>query len=134
MINDLEYWSPLAKSDHCILYFKFECYIPKSASKTIKYNYSNGNYEKFKSNLKSVDWKKELEKYDNIEEKWHFFKSILLTNIDQLVPQSKNHNRPNKPAFNENILAKIRKKHRAWQRYMETQNGEKYQEPHKYYL
>ena len=129
MIEDLEHWSPLGKSDHCILKFKFNCYIDRPESTTKRYNYNKGDFEKIIQDLE-LDWELELSKFKTIDEKWNFFKNKVKESVDENIPKKRvGKNHKFKPGLmNERLLAKIRKKHRAWQRYMETKEGEKYQE------
>jgi hypothetical protein len=66
-----------------------------------------------------------------VDEKWSFIKSKIVSAVESNIPKqysSKNHPVFTNAPLNQKILAKIRKKHRAWQRFMETREGEKYKE------
>ena len=56
MINNIEYQSPLGKSDHSVLTFKFNCYtILKNYVRTKLY-YNKADYESITKELKDIDW------------------------------------------------------------------------------
>ena len=126
MISDLEFWSPLGKGDHMLIKFTFNCYVKIKSSKQPRYYYNRGNYAEMKKEL-NIDWQTELTKLNTTEEKWMFFKNKVLSSIESHIPKSK----PAKGTpgiINEAVLRAVRKKHRAWQRFMETKEGEKYRE------
>ena len=130
MVSDLEHLSPLGHSDHAILRFKFNCYLTKSPTIATKYNYNIGNYEAMNKEMNEVKWEEELEKLETIDSKWQFIKENITSSIHRHIPKRNPPRfRKNKTCmFSENILAKIRKKHRAWQRYIETKDGQKYKD------
>jgi hypothetical protein len=64
-----------------------------------------------------------------LDAKWSFIKSKILTAVESNIPKRKTSSKHTGLAtapLNQKVLAKIRKKHRAWQRFMETREGEKY--------
>ncbi len=128
MVTDLEHLSPLGKSDHELLYFRFNSYVTRNPSFQSKLCYDKGNYDKMRSDLSLIDWQTELNSFDNVDDQWNFFRQKIIDTTTLHVPKRKppkfNTNQPG--IFNEKILKSIRKKHRAWQRYMETKDGEKY--------
>ena len=76
---------------------------------------------------------KELGEETDIEAKWQSFKTIINQAIIKHIPQrqvsSNNQTKiKQRSILNEKILAKVRKKHRAWQRFLETRDGEKHKE------
>ncbi|CAC5360712.1 unnamed protein product [Mytilus coruscus] len=74
MISNLEYQSPLGKSDHCTMKFDFNCYtnINKSKPKIIKL-ISRGNYTKIKEELDKINWMELLQKENDIDKNWSVF-------------------------------------------------------------
>ena len=129
MISDMEFWSPLGLSDHCMLVFKYNCYSLRSNSSQARYSYNRGDYERMRENLR-INWTEKLESLKTVEGKWSFIKNAILNEIELHIPLRNQNNKAKKNpgVLNDKILRSIRKKHRAWQRYMETQEGEKYQE------
>ena len=76
-----------------------------------------------------IDWKDALEKLDTIDDKWRFFKQKMEEATAAFIPLKRSGGKhKGSIPFSPNLLKKIRKKHRAWQRFLETKSGEKYQE------
>ena len=79
MVSDLEYHSPLGKSDHSVLNFTFNCYLFQSGSKITKYAFDKGDYESFKAYLEKQDWQTEdvstNKKWETLEIQ---FKKVLI--------------------------------------------------------
>ena len=60
MIEDMEYLSPLEKSDHIILTFNFRTYYyHKYIEKTV-FSYEKGNYKEMQNYLQNHEWEKDL--------------------------------------------------------------------------
>ena len=87
-ITDLEYLSPLGKSDHSVLVFNFKCYAEsKVASK--RYIYKSADITSMKHYLDSSDWKKKfIEAADNkpVSELWQQFKNVFTQLRNHFVP------------------------------------------------
>ena len=62
MIEDIEYLSPLGKSDHTIISLDFKCYTQQSGNDKIVYNYCKGNYDAMKTELGEINWQHEPDK------------------------------------------------------------------------
>ena len=61
-INDIEYCSPLGKSDHLVLQFDMICCIEYIEGETQgRYIYNKGDYKKLIEDLSKIDWKREIE-------------------------------------------------------------------------
>ena len=74
MVENVEYLSPLGKSDHSMLQFDIICTTSEKNPK-ISVQYEKGDYEKMLKVFKDIDWVGEFEKYPNdIEKQWNFFK------------------------------------------------------------
>ena len=61
MIENIEYQSPLGKSDHSVLSFKFKCYTVIKNYKRTKLYYNKADYGNIKKELKDIDWIKQLQ-------------------------------------------------------------------------
>ena len=71
-ISNLCHNSPLGKSDHDVLLFKYHAYIDHSKPQP-KYNYGKSNYEAMKNELRQENWSQEFLNAGgnlNIEEVW----------------------------------------------------------------
>ncbi|XP_033753210.1 uncharacterized protein LOC117336708 [Pecten maximus] len=106
MIKDISYESPIGSSDHLVLIFDIFCKTLQSVNETPRLKYSKGDYNGMRGEMPD-DWT-----------------GIMHGNIAELHQGNKKDHMPLK----ESILKKINKKHRAWQRYMETKSEEKYKE------
>ena len=61
MISKLEYFSPLGKSDHCVITFDFKCYMEVKKYKPIKL-FNKGRYQEFREELAKLKWEEILAK------------------------------------------------------------------------
>ena len=62
---------------------------------------------------------------------WNSFKDIMLEGIDKFIPKTccnKNRKAKHVFPFNKSLQTLIRKKHRSWNRWMETRDGKKHRE------
>ena len=132
MVTDLEYQSPVGKSDHSVLLFNFNCYMLQSKSKINKYAYDRGDYDGFRRHLNNINWQEVVQDGTSTNEKWISFKNIIEEGINTYIPKIEIKLKANQKKYrtplDQKLLTKIRKKHRLWQRYMETKEGVKYQE------
>ena len=58
MIEDMEYLSPLGKSDHIILMFNFRTYYYHEYIEKTVFPYEKGNYKEVQNYLLNCEWKK----------------------------------------------------------------------------
>ena len=84
-IENLEYESPLGKSDHGVLSFDFLCEIKKTHYVKTKYYYRKADFESMKAELKSIDWKVLLNQ-DNIDTDWKLFCDKVHGSVSKHVP------------------------------------------------
>ena len=86
-INDLQYLSPLGKSDHSVLYFHLQCYTDKK-SKTKRFVYDRADYVSMKQYARTLDWVPNVQTVDErlIETIWKHFKSNIMYLRDKFVP------------------------------------------------
>ena len=60
MVSEMEYLSPLGKSDHCVLQFQFNCYTKLKIDRRQNMSYDKGNYAEFNKEVASIKWKEFL--------------------------------------------------------------------------
>ncbi|VDH94238.1 Hypothetical predicted protein [Mytilus galloprovincialis] len=77
MISNLEYMSPLGKSDHCVLSFDFNCYVNIKRAPKIANLYNHGNYKEFIQELNKIDWHNKLNAENSIDKNWNYFLTIF---------------------------------------------------------
>ena len=127
VIEDIKYMPPIGKSDHCSIIFSVNKGQRKTQNdeKNTFYNYNKANYEGMKSEIKNIKWKDNIKE---VEEGWNLIKNTIHDAIKKHVPISVvDPNKRKRPLWmNPVSLAKIRKKHAAWKRFLETKSGEDY--------
>jgi hypothetical protein len=127
MIDEIIYLSPLGKSDHSVLTFECKCdFLPYE--NIDKLNYDKGDYVSLRLFM-NRDWKDEFsDLYPDVNSCWIKFKNILSEGVDKYIPKVKSMIWKKKASWkrpvNGNFKKLIRKKHRLWSRYRETQNSE----------
>ena len=131
MIDEIIYSSPLGSSDHCGLEFAFKCYYELKENKSERWNYFKGDYDNMKNEL-NQDWDNLLNG-KSTSQQLEIFMNIINEAKNKYVPQtnSKAKSKAKKYKFiplDDKTIKKIKKKHRCWQRYMETKDSKKYQE------
>ena len=70
MVSDIEYLSPLGKTDHCVLHFQFNCCNQLKLNKRIRMCYDKGNYEEFNKAISETEWEDLLNPMDHINTNW----------------------------------------------------------------
>ena len=134
MVSEIEYLSPIAASDHNLLKFDYNCYISHSNNTKTKYFYDKSDFTSMKT-LFNIDWNKLFEAsrcLDDSDKQFNLLQKIYNDAVSNHVPRksvstcnfsSKSKGIP----VDRSIRNHIRKKHRLWQRYMETKDPTKYQ-------
>ncbi len=113
MVTDLEYSSPLGKSDHCVVNFKFNCYANLKNTSKVKRQYHKGKYEEFNKAIKEKEWNNIIKSTANINENWNSFLEEIKKMEDIFIPKKKNtNNNKKKNTFpvDQTTREKIRKK------------------------
>ena len=129
-IDEVQYLSPLGKSDHSVLLFDYTINFTRDENHKISYQYNRGNYQSINEDL-NLNWEEKLEDKP-VEDQWNIIKSAILQAQDKHVPifdtskQDKWKMKGSVP-LNPEIRKEVRLKHRLWTRYYETGNPDKYQ-------
>ena len=131
MIENIRHESPLGHSDHCVINFRFKCYYNIDQETTQRWNYFKGKYEEMDKEL-DIEWEEKLQG-KNPDEMIEIFLDIYNTARKNCIPlvnskaglKAKKHNYI---PLDAKTVEKIKKKHRCWQRYMETRDEKKYKE------
>lgn len=128
MVEDIVINSPLGKSDHSMIEFKYNANTYPNATSRKIFLYDKGDYKNMRREL-TQDWKYSILSKSGLEEKWCHLKDKLISLENKYVPVKICKNdvkRKNNIPLDPGTLEAIRKKHRCWQRYMETREPEKY--------
>ena len=136
MVSNIEYCSPLGKSDHSLLTFNFNCYIQQENTERVKYYYDKADFSGMKTEISTIDWVNELKDKD-INEQWATFKDKLHSLQDRYVPKRKprpTSDKKGKCSLDFKTLKTIRKKITGagldlWRQEMQTsiENTAKYE-------
>ena len=118
IIEEIYYLSPLGKSDHSILVLSINLGSEKEETSREFIDYDRGDYQKIKEEL-TLNWEEELAN-KNTDEQWELLKRKIQNSVKRHVPIKKVSN--GKPFVKRNIQENINRKHRAWQRYIETKD------------
>ena len=131
MVENINHQSPLGKSDHCVIECDFNCNSEEHQRSYKKYYYDKGDYEGMRNDL-NIDWEDYLGQDDDIETQWNKFLDIVKSAQEKYIP-SRAISTTSSSKKAENRLDKdtkmaTNKKHRSWQRYIETGDDKKYRE------
>ena len=125
MISDLEYLSPLGKSDHCVLQFQFNCYTKLKIDNRTKMCYDRGNYSEFNQEIKNIDWDTLLNPNDDINKNWSKFYEKLKTLEKRYIPSRKiktSKKRKSEFPMDKKTLEKIKKKNALSRKSIQTKD------------
>ena len=100
MIEDLNYDSPLGRSDHCVLYFKFRCYCKTDEEKPQRWNFYKGDYSKMAEEM-NCDWETLL-KDKSADKKFDIFLEKNNIAKEKCIPQT--NSRAGKKAKKHNYI------------------------------
>ena len=116
LINNINYLSPLGKSDHCIITFTYNVSYEKSAYKIRRIFYEKGDYASIRKYLNTVNWDEILSGKDT-QQQYDTLIEIVKLCEEKYIP-SKIVEKNNNVRFSEKlptyIRVKIKKKHNLW--------------------
>ena len=128
-IEDLIYHPSIGRSDHITLQCKIKIKLKTEASKRVIYKYDKGDYIKMAEML-NINWENELEDC-NAQEAMDKFDSRYKAAEEECIPKATISGMLEcrvKPSWlNNHALRKVKRKHSAWIRYLNTKDGEDYQ-------
>ena len=130
MVSDLEVQSPIGKSDHGVLSFKFHCYNIQLVDAPPKFLFNKGRYDRMKEDIGKVKWEQVVNEDDHVNKQWKNFSDIIKENMDKHIPKRKivpGRKKKHLTPLDKNAVKKIKKKHRAWTRFMESRESKHYQ-------
>ena len=121
-IQNLQQHSPIGKSDHACLYAEYLCPGRRIKRPYIRYNYGRGKYTELNQTLQGIDWRNKLLNPEiELEAMYSELSSTLLELRDRFIPsrmiKGDNNRKPYRLSIEEQKA--IKRKHRAWTRYME---------------
>lgn len=131
MVDRIVHESPLGRSDHCALPFKFNCYYEIKANAMQRWNFYKGDYTEMAKKM-DFDWKITLSEKDP-DTSFELFLKAFERAKEKCIPKcsskagtkAKKHNYL---TLDERTIQEIKHKHRCWTRYMENRDPKKYKE------
>lgn len=132
MISCINYEAPIGKSDHSVLQFNIELGTNELQHPQKRYYFDKGNYDAMRQYMNGIVWDEELKDcMDDVEEQWRIIMEKLTFVKENFIPckvTTPGSHQGQGRLLDKNTLQAVKKKHRAWQRYMETKDKEKYKE------
>ena len=136
-VSDIAHLSPLGKSDHTVMIFKFHCYLDYTKDKET-FSYGRANFPGMRDQLAESSWMESFlethsaEKKFSVEDIWASFKSKIDDLRDKFVPKSKSKGKPSWKSrgnipIDETLQEEIRRKqifHRNWMNKKTDADGE----------
>ena len=126
-VDNVRLEAPIGKSDHCSIAFEVQMnYDIKNEHQKSYPNYNKADYNAMKTDVTNIDWKNQLANKD-VNEAWNLLNQTLKESCKRNVPIITKREGKKCPLWmNQSALAKVKKKHHAWKRYLETTSGEDY--------
>ncbi|MFZ2538708.1 MAG: reverse transcriptase family protein [Oscillospiraceae bacterium] len=122
IVTDIIHESPLGLSDHALL--KFQCNLkPNFVNRPLKFKFDKGDFPELNKYF-TREWDKELGDV-GVNDMWTTFKDIVHDGMLMFIPRSsgQEHNNGKKSKFypySKELHGMIRRKHRLWNRWIET--------------
>ena len=129
MVENIELESPLGKSDHACIVFDFRIEANKKDIIRTFFMYDRADYNSMRLNLASGDWVQNLDQISDIDDMYNTFLDQYNSACTTYIPRrNAKQNLRRAPGVTSAEVKIIRRKNRAWTRYMETRSQEKYKE------
>lgn len=134
MVENLIHEAPLGKSHHQVLRFDFLAYTANSSEvEDERFIFAKGDYDKLRNKIKNKKLAENMKEKD-ILEAWSCLKECIDEAMEECIPKRGKGGRTGtgrknkKPLWwDNNALAKIKEKRKAFRKYMETREGIDYQ-------
>ena len=126
-INNIEYSSPIGKSDHVLLKITTNILSKSTLDKEeSSLNWKHANYNDLKKYLNDNDWNKLYEL--KTEEQWKFVFNTLENGVNQFIPLKRHTTCKKKPNwFKGQVKKSVKRKYYLWKKYIESENSVDYQ-------
>ena len=129
LVSDLRYNEPIGKSHHSTLTWTTTCYLQRAVTRTVKYCYNKGDYDGMRNLLSTVGWDEKLNEL-TLEEMWSDIKDSILEAVRKCIPVINCSDKAScrrKPVWmNDRAIAALRRKKKAYNRYLRSREGKEY--------
>ena len=126
-VENIKYNPSIGSSDHIMLQCKLKTNFRTPTSKRVMYQYDKGDYKKM-AEILNIDWTAEL-RGCSTQEAMNRLDQRYKAAEEECIPKS-NINNPNgiikPPWLNNHALRKVKRKHSAWIRWLNTKYGGDY--------
>ena len=129
-VDELTGDSPLGKSDHIILSWKYlyqtSGWNEQKKMDKAKPNYNKGNFKEMSEYLGKVNWS--VLKDTDVEETWKYIMLKINIGVEKFVPPKVAKSRKSKksPWWSNNLKREVKLKYQAWKEYTENRTPENY--------
>ena len=130
LVENIQYESPLGLSDHCMLVFEIMGTKEVKNQKIRRYFLHKANYDQVRNSLER-DWQDVLYQNGNdVNQLWEAFEQEVTRVQNQIIPNKEVNPSKKKWSFplDQKTVELVKKKHRTWQRFIETREQAKLQE------
>ncbi len=131
LITEIQYSSPLGKSDHAVLLFELMCYSVRKSFKKKVYFYDKADYGNMRRDLQNIKWMEEMSNMTNVDQIWECFKKHLMDVQERRVPNKIvlcNQLRRWDVPMDSRLRGEIKRKDRLWTRHMKHRSKESQRE------
>ena len=127
-VSSLTFGPHLGNSDHISLHVEFKLNYTLQKKNRVVYHYDKADYGKMSVELFEFPWDDFLEDL-NADEAMNLFEDKLRAAIAKYIPfhTITENDKPTPPWMNRVTLRRIRKKHHAWIRFLNTKDRQDYQ-------
>ena len=130
LVSDLLYNETIGKSHHSTLTWTTTCYLQRTVTSTVKHCYNKGDFDGMRKLLSIVDWDGKLNEL-SLEEMWFEIKDSILEAVRKCIPiitfNDQKASRRRKPVWmNDRAMAALRRKKKAYDRYLRSREGMDY--------
>ena len=122
MVNEITTSAGIGKSDHIALIINLACYSQEELHST-RLNYTKADFDQQRRFLGGVNWIVDLDGLD-VEATWALIKHRINEAIQESVPLTKVTGHRGKRWMDKETLASVRKKHKLFRHWQETQDGQ----------
>ena len=126
VVEDIEYQSPLGKSDHCVVCFSYVCSVILRKRENRRRNYKKANFSDMKNEISSTDWDSVLgvnESNCDINRMWRNFRVKMEEIENKYVPiaRAKSGKKSETP-LNKETINLIREKNALSRKFVATKD------------